>query len=74
MKKIISREEKDKKLKRNQWIIGIVLIFLMIFSTLGFAFSFRVNDNSSINQEIEYNGIKFSRDGTGFWKFNVQDI
>ena len=70
MRKIISGKERDRITWRNQTIVGIVLIFLMIVSTFSFAFINRTSN--SLNEEVEYKGIKFLRDETGFWSFNVQ--
>ena len=57
---------------RNQLIVGIILILLMLFSTVGFAFSFGIS--GSAVEEIEYNGIEFSRDvNTGYWNFNIDN-
>jgi hypothetical protein len=68
--KIVSNEDKEKKVQRNQLIIGVVLILIMLFSTIGFAFSFGITGNAV--QEIEYNGVEFFQDpNTGFWGFNV---
>lgn len=69
MKRIISNEDKERVKKRNQFIVGIVLIFLMLFSTIGFAFNFRLTGN--VIEEVEHNGVDFSRDpNTGYWAFN----
>ena len=70
MRKIITQEEKEKKIKRNQLIIGIVLIGLMVLSSLSFAFI--NNTTSNINEKIEYKGIKFVINENGYWSFNVQ--
>jgi len=73
MKALISQEEKDKKLKRNHLIMGLILILLMVFSTLGFAFGNRINSNSV--EEVEYKGIKFVRNpSSGYWSFNIQGV
>ena len=70
MKRIISNEDRERVNRRNQLIVGIILILLMLFSTVGFAFSFGISGNAV--EEIEYNGIEFSRDvNTGYWNFNV---
>ena len=72
MKRIISEEEKNRKVKKNQLIVGGVLIFLMIFSTLGFAFSNRLDIN---NEKIKYKDIKFIKDSnTGYWNFKINEI
>ena len=70
MKKLITRKERERKNKINQLIIGLVLIGLMIFSTLGFAFSGRINEESALGK-INYNGVDFiGQDGS--WSFNIQ--
>lgn len=69
MKKIISYEEKEKKTKINQIIIGLLLILLMIFSTIGFAFSFKEEKNNQ--EKIEYDNVEFIRDSSGYWMFEL---
>ena len=68
MKKILTREERDKKVKRNQLIIGGILIFLMIFSTVGYALT---EDDEDESQKIEHRGIDFLWED-GFWRFSIQ--
>ena len=70
MQKIISRQEKAKKTRKNQFIIGILLIALMVFSTLGFAFSGKTDDSNS--EEVDYQEIKFTKQDTGYWSFNIE--
>ena len=69
MKRILTQEQKDKKNKKNQVILGIILIFLMVFSTVGYSL---INSqyNAQDTSVIEYNGIKFVQD-TGYWSFQV---
>ncbi len=65
MRKIISREEHEKKRKRNQIILAVVLGAVMILSTLGFAFQNAIFSgsssygNSGLNQTT-YNGYTFT--------------
>lgn len=73
MRSIITREEKDRVIKRNAWLVGGILIFLMVLSTLGFAFSNKDSNNSEGNQIVKYNGIKFIQNGE-YWRFNVQGV
>jgi len=70
MRKIISKEEKDKKIRGNQLIIGGILILIMIFSTVGYA----LNDKGDKTEEgrVKYNGIDFIKDNSGYWNFEVQ--
>jgi len=69
MKKLVTRTSKEKKDARNQLIIGLLLIFLMLFSTLGFAFGNNVDNGL---EKIEYNNVEFIKDSSGYWKFNLQ--
>lgn len=69
MKKIITRDEKDNKVKRNQLIIGLILILVMVFGTVGYAFSDKSNGNS---EKIEYNDIEFIKNND-YWDFSIQN-
>jgi len=71
MRKLITREEREKIRKRNSWIIGVVLIFLMVFSTFAFSFLGFSGNDSGQDQTVEYNNIKFVRNGE-YWSFNLQ--
>ncbi len=69
----MSYEDKAKATKRNQLIMGVVLILIMVFSTVGFAFSFGISGNAI--EEQEYGGVKFVRDvNSGFWVFNINGV
>lgn len=68
MKRILTREERDRRVKRNQLIIGGVLIFLMIFSTLGYALTGNVEDENEI---VEHKGLEFSWID-GYWRFSIE--
>jgi len=67
MKKIISREELAKKTSRNQFIVGMVLVALMLLSTLGYALTGR-SDTQTI-KKAEYKGISFTKTND-YWGFN----
>lgn len=67
MRRILTREQRDKKNKRNQLIIGIVLITVLLFSTFGYAFN---NDDEGSSEKVEYNGIDFIQDNSGYWRFS----
>ena len=69
MQRIITREEQAKKTKRNQLIIGIILILLMAMSTVGYALSSR--ETKSDNNKIKYNGIEFIKN-SDYWQFTTQ--
>ena len=70
MRKIITQDAREKTTRRKQLIMGVVLIGLMVFSTLGFAFGNRISGNNNV-EEVEYNGVKFVRESNGYWSFNV---
>lgn len=70
MRKIISREDRDRKNKLNQIIIGVILIAVMIFGTLGYAFSGGGDEETS--EKIEYKGTEFIQDDSEYWRFNIQ--
>jgi hypothetical protein len=72
MRKIITKEEKERKTRRNQLIIGAILIGVMILSTAGYSFMDRGKVNS--DDKITYNGIEFTRDtSSGYWNFYVNN-
>lgn len=59
MAKKISREEKaDRQRRRNSIIVGVVLVGLMIFGTLG-AYVGSNDQNNVIDNSFEYEGYKF---------------
>lgn len=66
----MTREERKKTVKRNQIILGLILVLLMVFSTLGYALSGRGDEEESGN--INYKGIDFIKDNSGYWRFNIQ--
>jgi hypothetical protein len=70
MRKIISKEEKDKKTRRNQLLIGGILILIMLF---GYG-AISLNNKSDTTEEdrIKYNGIDFIKDNSGYWNFAIQ--
>jgi len=69
MRAIKSREEKEKAKRRNQAIVGFVLVGIMLFSSLGYSFISSRGENKENNLKIiEYNGIKFEKIGM-LWQF-----
>ena len=67
MRKIISKEKYEKKRKRNQLIVGGMLIFIMLFGILGYGFQ---GADEEKNNDFEYNGFKFIEQNV-FWKLNI---
>ena len=68
MRRILTHEQKDKNVRRNQLIIGLILILVMVFGTVGYAFGGKENENS---EKIEYKGIEFIKTNE-YWNFNLQ--
>src|SRR3972149_9268795 len=67
MRKIVPRQEEEKKRKKNQFIVGAVLIFIMVFSMVGYAFQSQIFDsNQAVNETINYNGVVFTNQND-FW-------
>ncbi len=69
MRKIITQREKDRIRRRNQIIVGSILIFIMFFSALGYSFQ---GKSSSSEGEISYNGYKFVKNGN-YWFTTIGD-
>ena len=73
MRKIETAEEINKRKKRNQLIVGGILILIMVVSTAGFAFFSNPDTNTTqTTEKINYNGLEFERDQNGLWNFNIQ--
>lgn len=70
MRRIITRTQQDKTTKRNHLIMGLLLIGLMLFSVIGYALSGRGAEEDF--EKIEYNGIEFIQDNSGYWNFKIQ--
>jgi hypothetical protein len=67
MRKIQSQSEKDRKTRKNQIVIGVILISVMVFSVLGFGFG----GNQQENSKETYNGFDFFQEN-GFWVVELQ--
>jgi len=62
MRKIASRIDKEKKAKRNQFIVGVILIVLITLSIIGGAFQGFLGNSD----KITYNGFEFIKQGD-YW-------
>jgi hypothetical protein len=68
MRRIENFERREKKQRRNQLAIGIILIVLMVSSTVGFIFAFGGGSSGGGNEtgaDFIYNGVDFFRTGSG---------
>lgn len=71
MRRIQSKKSLERKQKKNQLIIGIILIVVMFGSVFGIIVnSFNSEENSNI---LEYNGLKFVN-SNGIWVLNLGNI
>jgi hypothetical protein len=70
MKKIMSKEEIEKKNKKLQIILGVVLMGLMVLSTAGFAIMSGDNNTEEVS-EI-YQGFKFVKLGS-YWTIELNN-
>lgn len=70
MRKIITKKDKEKRDKRNILIIGIILMSILLFGTIGFAFG--NSDNKEVYEKIEYNNINFIKNNYG-WNFIINE-
>ncbi len=63
MRRITTQGERQKEKRRNQFIVGFILIFLMLVSTLGYAVQ---NTDGDSTTTIKHNGYEFINQN-GFW-------
>jgi hypothetical protein len=78
MRELSLRNREDKRQKRNQMIVGLILVFVMFSSVLGFAFtsfSYTGENNADNSQQnsMNYNGFEFIEQN-GFWNLNKDGI
>jgi hypothetical protein len=68
MRRLVSGRQKKRIQRRNQFIVGFILVFLMVTSTLGFAFQGGggSGDTNGDQNVVDYNGFSFEN-VNGFW-------
>jgi hypothetical protein len=71
MRKIITKENEEKRRKRNQLMIGIILVVVMGLSTIGYSLSGN-SKNSDSSDSIIYNNIQFTKT-SGLWYAKIND-
>jgi hypothetical protein len=69
MKAIESKEDIEKRKRKNQWIIGGILIIVMLGSTFGYAF-YQLSGDKTDTTKFSYNGYNFL-DENGFWTTTI---
>lgn len=67
MRKIMTRFELERKTRRNQWIVGGLLMLIMVLSTAGYALN---SENKTTKTDIiDYRGTRFIKSDS-YWYFN----
>ncbi len=69
MRTIETKKEAERKSKRNQLIVGGILIFIMLGSTFGYVM-FGSSDNTGGTEKVNYNGYEFVNQN-GFWVTSI---
>jgi len=69
MRRILSKEEEAKRARRNQFIIGGVMILIMFASILGYSLS---REETTNTEKVIYNEFEFTKQ-SGFWNLNKEN-
>ena len=70
MKKIQTKTEIERRNKRNYIIIGIVMVFVLVIGTIGYAFTSKERVETKKEKE-NYAGLEFIKTESGFWRTSV---
>lgn len=70
IRKITSKQDEEKRKRKNQIVIGAALVFLMLLSTLGYSFGTNLSQQNSQGATINYNGYDFIYNN-GLWTLNI---
>ncbi len=73
MRRIEIKEQKDKKKKRNQLIVGLILVVLMFVSVASYAFVGSDKENKQNPNKINYNGFDFYNQND-FWILDNKNL
>jgi len=68
IRKIETQEERQKKEKKRNMIIGIILGLIMLFSTAGYAFM-SFDDEDTTIKKLTVLGVEFTQNNYGLWDF-----
>jgi len=68
IRKIISKEDIEKRDRNKKIIISVILAFIMLISSAGYAF-FSNDDTTTKTEKITYNGTEFIKTDYGAWQF-----
>ena len=70
MKKIIIREERERKERKNRTILGIILVGIMVLSSAGYAI---YNTEKDDIEKINYKGTEFNLKQDNLWHFTFEN-
>ena len=70
IRKIQTKEDREKIQRRNIRIISIILGAIMLFSTAGYFIS-DFSQDAQTNKKVTYNGLEFTQTGYNSWKFTI---
>ena len=69
VRRIETREDQERKDRRNKIIIGVVLAVVMLLSTLGYSLMSGEKTSSGV-EKASYNGLDFYKQGE-FWQTTI---
>jgi len=69
MKRIQTVQVKERKARRNKIVVGGVLVFLMVFSTLGYSL---MNNSNESKSKVNEAGLDFYKIN-GLWKTTIEE-
>ncbi|MDD5012680.1 MAG: hypothetical protein PHQ66_03505 [Candidatus Nanoarchaeia archaeon] len=70
MRKIISREEEERKRKGSQLLVGGILILVMVLSVLGYSLGSQEEEKT---EKVNYGGFSFLKQN-GFWILDLENL
>jgi len=69
IRKILSKDEIEKRDRKRKIIISVVLVAIMLFSSAGYAFFSNDEKTAAKTEKITYGGIEFIKTDYGTWQF-----
>lgn len=72
MRVIETKETREKSERTKRWIVGIFLIGIMLFSTLGYA-AYEWGRGGNSGTTLNYNGLKFNLEN-GYWTTTINSV
>ncbi|MBS3090449.1 hypothetical protein J4433_01630 [Candidatus Pacearchaeota archaeon] len=74
MKRIETKAEREKKQRRNQIVVGVILVAIMVLSTAGYSIMDRsARQQQGRGERKQYNNFEFASSG-GLWQLQNQNF